>query len=175
MKQYLLLLSLLLGITLSGKSQTIHPTLFLKLFTLTNYEGPVTNINKALTSLSGNWRLIGYDEDGGILETKWHYKAASQTVPIAEFFMTTTDIFGKLRYKVAYNFLDQELYNSYMTKVSTLDGTKVTHSSIEDDGSTLTIYETANTAFIFRIRPVELTHYGRQFTRSYTVELYYNN
>ncbi len=169
------LLVYLLVLALATNAQTIHPTLFLKLFTLTNYDGPVTNINKALTGLSGNWRLIGYDEDGGVLDTKWQYKAPSQTVPIAEFFMTSTDILGKLRHKIAYNFLDQELYKSYMTKVSTLDGTKVTHSSIEDDGSTLTIYETANTAFVFRIRRVELTLYGRQFTRSYTVELYYNN
>lgn len=169
------LLAIVLIVALHTNAQTINPTLFLKLFSLTNYEGPVTNINKALTGLSGNWRLIGYDEESGVIDTKWHYKAPSQTLTIAEFFMTSTDILGKLRHKVAYNFLDQELYKSYLTKVSTLDGTKVAHTSIEDDGSTLTIYETANMAFVFRIRPVELTLFGRQFTRSYTVELYYNN
>lgn len=85
------LLAIVLIVALHTNAQTINPTLFLKLFSLTNYEGPVTNINKALTGLSGNWRLIGYDEESGVIDTKWHYKAPSQTLTIAEFFMTSTD------------------------------------------------------------------------------------
>lgn len=166
---------ILLGVTSLSKSQTIHPTLFLKLFTLTNHDGPVTNINKALKGLSGTWRLIGYEEVNGVVDTKWQYKAQSQTIPSAEFFMTSTDILGKLRHKVAYNFLDKALYQTYLTKISTLEGAKVAHTSIEDDGSTLTIYETSNTVFVFRIHPVDLQLYGVKVTRSYTVELYYNN
>lgn len=173
MKKLLLVITLIVTTTLITRAQAINPTNFLKLFSYANSEDPMGKIHTGLISLSENWRLIGHDTEEGRLTVTWHYKFPNEQNPSAEFYMTSVVIQGKIRHKITYNFLSQDIFQRYITAVSGLDQIKVTHSNIEDDGSSLMIYETPTNAFTFKINPIELQVLGKTVTRSYGVELYY--